>query len=136
MGILSNILKPNRAPPGARTVDDQGKAWPKLRAIDGKYYVFTDMHGDQLVAQTQATWEQLGTIIEEQRRTMRAQDTAIKNQSDEIRRLQAKLDDTTERLEILRSSHRAVLKEKVDAQLGPPAIEAPSLAIFNTPKVS
>jgi hypothetical protein len=136
MDILSNILNPIRATPGSRTVVEQGAAWPNIKAVHGKYYVSTDRHGDRIVSQTLETWEQLGTIIEQQRLTMKAQDSAIKNQSDEIRRLMRKLDDTTERLEILRHSHRAVLKDRVEAQLGPEPIEHSTLSIFNTPKVS
>lgn len=134
MDMLSSILNPFRAKPGERTVVDQGKAWPAIKAVHGKYYIFTDVHKDQMVAQTRATWEQLGTIIEQQRRTMVGQDTAIKQQSDEIRRLQNALSDATDRLNNLRGSHRALLQEKVEAQMPPPLVKAPVFDLFPPPK--
>jgi hypothetical protein len=136
MDILSRILKPIRATPGQRTVDDQGTSWPRIPAVHGKYYGTTDHHGAHIVSMTKETWEELGTIIEQQRRTMRAQDSAIKQQSDEIRRLQGLYADATTRLETLRSNHRVLLKERVEGGMNLPTEHATTagLPIFHTPK--
>ena len=135
MDMLSKIFRPSRPdrpPPGARVVEDQGRAWPCIKAVRGKYYIFNDEHGDQMVAQTRETWEALGTVMEQQRRTMVAQDTCIKQQSDEIRRLMGRLDDANNRLENLRGNHRELLKERVEAGMAP--ADKPGFNIFNTPK--
>jgi hypothetical protein len=132
MNLFERIMRPIGPRPGERIVEDQTRAWPAVKAVRGKYYIFTDPHGDKMVAQTQDTWEALGTVIEQQRLTMRGQDTCIKQQSDEIRRLSGLLDDARNRLENLRGNHRALLKERVEAGMAP--ADQPGFNIFSTPK--
>lgn len=112
MDMLSRILKPikGQRPPNETMVTDPSKAWPASPAVHGKYYGFTDNRGATMVAMTKETWEQLGTIMEQQRRSLVAQDTAIKAQSKHIQELTADRDDVLQKLTNLRSSHRELLQ--------------------------
>ena len=131
---LRSILRPNRPKPGARTVIDDGKAWPAGRAENGKYYGVTDRYGDHVVVMTKNTWEDLGTIIEKQRLTMKGQDTAIKQQSEYIQKLTAQFNDVNERLMILRAAHREVVRANVESGMNPMPLKkaVPKLNLFPT----
>jgi hypothetical protein len=105
--------------------------------VDGRYYGVTDKHGAQVIVMSKATWEQLGTIIEMQKRSLEAQDKAIKQQSAHIQQLTADRDDCLMKLTNLRGNHRELLRERVEAGLVDPTTEAqspPGISFIPQPK--
>lgn len=128
MDMLSKIFQPVSVP-GKRLVQDN--TWPASPALDGKVYIVNDPYGTRIVVQTVPTWENLGTLLEQQRRTLKAQDTAIKAQSGEIQRLttliaekDAAHADLLGRHSYLRENHRELIRERVEGAAGKP--DAPS----------
>lgn len=128
MDIHSLTKKQNdRPPPGARVHTDanRDRAWPTSKARDGMYYGFTDKFGTKMVAQTQETWAEIGTMLEKQRRLLADQDKALKDQNDEIRRLRANFDELANKHENLREARRSELRKNIEEQVSPPAFAVP-----------
>jgi hypothetical protein len=121
MDILSNPL-----PPPSRL-----NQWPNVPAEKGKFYGVQDpvFRKDQLVVMLAETWATVGTIIEHQKRTMKAQDDTVKKLQAANGALAAQLNDMQERYDNLRTAYRADKR----AQL---MQENPELAAADQPRES
>lgn len=131
-----DLFPPNKTVPAkANKIHDPQRAWPAAPARDNMYYGFTDTHGARMVAQTQATWEAVGTVLEQQRRALEVQNSTIKTQEDAIQKLTKQLGETNDRLNALRDSHRGALRRLAESSPLPMRTdETGGLSIVTQPK--
>ena len=102
------------SPPQSKKADIK-PAWPTARMEDGRWVIVTDHFGDRIAAMTEATWTTIGTVIEQQKRIMAAQDTKVKqlqaanaDLADENRRTLERMNNLRE---VRRNEQRAELEQ-------------------------
>lgn len=99
MDMLSNKLSP----------PSRLNQWPNKPAEKGKFYGVQDpvFRKDQLVVMLAETWATVGTIIENQKRTMAKQDQVVKDLNAANGALAVQMNDLRERYENLRDVYRS-----------------------------
>jgi predicted RNase H-like nuclease (RuvC/YqgF family) len=68
---------------------------------------------EQLCVMSMQTWADFGTLVESQKRTLKAQDKVIKDLTAANGALAAQLNDVKERLENLRSAYREMKRAQL-----------------------
>jgi len=89
--------------------------WPNARARKGEFYGVNDpvFQQDQLCVMLMSTWTEVGTIIEHQKRTMKAQNDGVKKLQAANDALAAQLNDLKERYDNLRDAYRTMKSEQL-----------------------
>lgn len=92
--------------------------WPNAPAKKGIFYQVNDpiFQKDQLVVMLLATWTEVGTVLESNKRVMAAQDQKVKELNAANHALAAQLNDMQERMENLRAAYREAKRAQLTTE--------------------
>jgi len=105
------------SPPKPKAEIAKPGVWPAAPAVDGKYYYVTDQFGAKCAAMTLRTFETLGTIMEQQKRTLAIQDEKIKQIERINKQLVADKDAMLLNLNNLREKRRSEKRAEIEGGL-------------------